>query len=287
MFFVNPNIKLLSEYKTATTKILCKCKIDGHEWSVTANNLLRGYGCPVCGKTMKITHEQFVEKLSIINPDIEVLGIYINSKTPILCKCKIDGNEWYGTPSHLLQGRKCMLCAGTIKKTQEQFLEELRVVNPNITILGKYINCETKILCKCDLDGHEWYSTPSNLLRYRGCPHCKKSIGERMVENYLSSNNISYKTQMKFDNLVGVGEKPLSYDFYLEKYNILIEVQGIQHEKPIEYFGGEKQFEIQKEHDKRKREYAKKNNIKLIEIWYYELEYINNILKSHLLKQVA
>ena len=52
--------------------------------------------------------------------------------------------------------------------------------------------------------------------------------------------------------------------------------------EPVEYFGGEKQFKIQKEHDLRKREYAKKNGIKLIEIWYTDIKNIDNILDRKL-----
>lgn len=40
--------------------------------------------------------------------------------------------------------------------------------------------------------------------------------------------------------------------------------------KLLSFFGGEEQFKIQQEHDRRKREYAEKNNIKLLEIWYYD-----------------
>lgn len=82
-------------------------------------------------------------------------------------------------------------------------------------------------------------------------------------------------------------EKKLSYDFYVPDCNILIEFNGEQHEHPIEYFGGEQRFEIQKEHDKRKKTYAKNNNIELLEIWYYDFDNIEDILKSHLLNQVV
>ena len=51
---------------------------------------------------------------------------------------------------------------------------------------------------------------------------------------------------------------------------ILIERQGQQHERPIEYFGGEEQFKSQKEHDRIKKVFAKENGYELIEIWYYE-----------------
>ena len=107
------------------------------------------------------------------------------------------------------------------------------------------------------------------------------------IEEILKNENINYTIQKTFDGLVGVGNTKIRYDFYLPKHNLLIEYQGIQHEKPIDFSGrGEdfaiKCFENQQEHDNRKREYAKKNNIKLLEIWYYDFENIENILKSHL-----
>ena len=88
--------------------------------------------------------------------------------------------------------------------------------------------------------------------------------------------------QKKFNNLFGINNGLLSYDFFLPKYNLLIEYQGEQHDRPIKYFGGEEQFKIQKEHDNRKRKYAMKNNMQLLEIWYYDFDNIENILNSYL-----
>ena len=72
----------------------------------------------------------------------------------------------------------------------------------------------------------------------------------------------------------------MSYDFYLPEYNLLIEAQGKQHVEPVEYFGGEDQFVIQTEHDKRKREYAEIKNIELLEIFYNDINNISNILDN-------
>ena len=74
--------------------------------------------------------------------------------------------------------------------------------------------------------------------------------------------------QAKFDDLIGTGNRKLSFDFYVYTYNLLIEYQGEQHYRPVEYFGGIEQFKIQQEHDRRKREYAKNNDINLLEIRY-------------------
>ena len=51
---------------------------------------------------------------------------------------------------------------------------------------------------------------------------------------------------------VWTGRRMYFADLYIPKYNILIEYNGEQHYRPIDYFGGEKQFEIQQEHDRRR-----------------------------------
>ena len=79
----------------------------------------------------------------------------------------------------------------------------------------------------------------------------------------------------------------LPYDFYLPDYNILIEFQGEQHERPIKYFGGEKKFKVQKIHDQLKRDYAIKNNITLLEIWYWDIKNITDILNKALGSQLS
>ena len=58
--------------------------------------------------------------------------------------------------------------------------------------------------------------------------------------------------------------------FYLLDYNLLIEYQGEQHKKVVDFFGGEEGFKIRQEHDNRKKKYAKEHNIQLLEIWYNE-----------------
>ena len=75
---------------------------------------------------------------------------------------------------------------------------------------------------------------------------------------------------------------PLRFDFYLPDYNLLIECQGVQHREWREGWISKEDFEKQLEHDKRKREYAKEHNINLLEIWYYELKDIKNIIYKFL-----
>lgn len=69
----------------------------------------------------------------------------------------------------------------------------------------------------------------------------------------------------------------LRYDFgvYDETGAIkcLIECQGEQHYKPIDEFGGESQFELQKQNDELKRAYAGEHRIPLYEIPFKNKNY--------------
>lgn len=81
------------------------------------------------------------------------------------------------------------------------------------------------------------------------------------------------------------------YDFYIPSFNLLIEYQGEQHyqhikfDKTIEY--GKRRLKNQQMNDSIKREYAKKHNIELLEIHYWDFDNIEQILESRLLKQSA
>lgn len=104
-----------------------------------------------------------------------------------------------------------------------------------------------------------------------GCEYQKKS--EKFIRHFLDANGYRYEMQKRFDDLRGVGGGYLSYDYLVfdgdsDDALCLIEYQGEQHFKPVDYFGGEERFKIQQTHDSLKRDYAKNNNIPLIELDY-------------------
>lgn len=182
---VNPNIEVLGEYINSQTKILHKCKIDGYEWYVTPSNILKHIGCPKCSGKNKKTHEEYVTEVNKINSNIEVVEKYINNHTNILHRCKIDGFEWMASPHNILHGRKCPRCAKKEKYDHEEYINRVAKINPNIEVIGKYVNAITKILHGCKIDGCEWYSTPHNILRGKGCPNCaRKKLMEKLTKSH-------------------------------------------------------------------------------------------------------
>lgn len=106
----------------------------------------------------------------------------------------------------------------------------------------------------------------------QSCGCNSSSVCESHVMTYLSENGYRYEFQKTFSNLTGVGGKCLSYDFAVYRSDgsvlCLIECQGEQHYRPVKWFGGNFRFEVQQEHDSRKREYAGNHGIRLVEVTY-------------------
>ena len=272
---------------------LCKCDC-GNDTIVLATNLKKGTtkscGCYNIEQAKKrlfkdLTGQKF-GRLTAIKP----IENHTNSNgksmmTKWLCRCDC-GNECNVQSGNLLSGHT--LSCGCYNKEQASKRSLINLVGQRfgrLTVLERVENEITssgnsvvmwRCLCDC---GEEIIVRSSALLHgYTKSCGCMKSHGEYYISTYLLSNSINFEKQKKFSDLLGVGGGNLSYDFYLPNHNMLIECQGEQHERPIEYFGGEEQFAIQQEHDRRKREYAKDNGYKLLEISYKDYNNIENIL---------
>ena len=112
---------------------------------------------------------------------------------------------------------------------------------------------------------------------------------ELKVEMLLEEGGFDFTTEYIFPELVASSGRPLRFDFAvfnnLGELDSLIEYQGIQHYEPVEYFGGDDKFAIQKEYDEFKRGYCIKNNISLLIIPHWELDNVANVLNKNILKQ--
>ena len=134
----------------------------------------------------KDSEEDFKNKLREKNPKIELLDTYVNSRTKVKFKCLKCGNEWETIPHTLVSGHGCPNCSRKeqskkTKKSNEQFLKELKNICPNVLPLEEYINAQTKIKCRCIKCGFEWETKPNWLLSGHGCSKCAhKSGGEKI-----------------------------------------------------------------------------------------------------------
>lgn len=300
LVLVNPNIIITSEYISSHDQIHCRCSICEYEFITYPYYLLNGKKCPKCSaknkkNSGKLSDDLFRERLNEYNPNVEPLEEYKGRHVKIRCRCKIHNQEWSTAPGELYLGSGCPKCyTERIRKalswSKDEFILHLEKVNPDIEVLGEYINIQTGIECRCKKCGYVWYPKPNNLLygKVTGCPKCQSySKGEDRIQEYLELKHIPYRIHKSYSDLFGIGGKRLSFDFYLPGYNLLIEYQGQQHENPTTFGNmsieeASKQFEIQQEHDRRKRNYAQNHEIELLEIWYYDYNNINQILDDKL-----
>jgi hypothetical protein len=150
-------------------------------------------------------HSEFILEIDNKFPNfkIQLLEEYKNYKTPIHCKCKVcgfdtyyDGKPWKVLPQHLLGGQECPNCKNQLHKTHEVFLKELKQVNPNIQVIGKYTNNATGIRCKCKICGFEkynngkyWKPIPNNLINKKlGCPCCSNETCATGINDIATTN---------------------------------------------------------------------------------------------------
>jgi len=150
-------------------------------------------------------------------------------------------------------------------------------------VIYKTSSKKVTIICK---EHGKFKQIPHNHLKGNGCPSCRKSRGEILISNWLQTNNIQYTPNKTFPNCKN--KRLLSFDFYLKKYNLLIEFQGQQHYSEISYFSNDRtytRFLRQVKHDSIKKKFYKINNISLLCIPYWEIKNIPTILDKWINKK--
>lgn len=289
-------------------KVYIKCtETDYHgSYLIMISNFYKGRRCPYCnGKKIhpkdsfgqwlidefgKDAIEKYWSSKNTINP----FNISPQSKKKVWMLCREheyhnDKGGYKISCDNFYRGARCPYCTthhGKVHKLdsfESLYPEKAKYWSKNNKKLPyevtPYSNIKYKFICEnC---GGEFERSLANLNRADTgvlCRKCNSSQLEIKTKNVLEKHNIKYEIQIKYEDLLGLGNGNLSYDFYLPDYNLLIECQGIQHESWRKNWITKEDFEKQLEHDRRKREYAKKNNINLLEIWYYDMDNIENIL---------
>ena len=247
----------------------------------------------------RMSDDEFIDRLKVVNPEVEPMEKYINSKTKISCRCKNCNNIWKVSPNHLLNSKSgCPVCKSkqsAIKRRKDPdiYKQQLADINPTIELLEEYIKAQEKIRCRCKLCGHEWSVRAIDLLLGVGCPGCIISKGELVIMNYLYEHDIEFFYDIPyFDDLYGEGGfRLLRPDFILPEYNIWIEFDGRQHFEPVNFKNNKDKDKADdnlkkiKNNDMIKNLYAIEHGWWIIRISYHEYDYIEDILDECLLKE--
>lgn len=235
------------------------------------------------------------------------------AKIKLLCSC---GKEYEAIWYHIYAYKKfqCNQCGYSLhgNKKEKSFFDTNKICKKHGYNIIKGTFRNKKHFDLIDKNGYKYFDCSvftldkNNMIRNRfsdnniylneniklfiqingSCPQiifskCQSGLEETILE-YLKELNICYEQQKKFDWCRRKNYLP--FDFYLQQYNVCIEVHGKQHYEPVDMFGGELKFELQKQIDGYKKECCKKNNVAYIEISYLDIQnkkykqIINNII---------
>ena len=149
----------------------------------------------------KKTHEEFVEEMQTVNPNIKIMSKYDGANKKVRCNCLICGNDWLAKPSPLLHKSGCPICGRKkankkITKSHEQFVTEVSDKNPNVKIIGRYTNSKSKLKCLCKICNSEWMAVAEDLLLGHGCPICGR---QKMIKKSTKSQE-TYLSELQFSH---------------------------------------------------------------------------------------
>ena len=287
------------------------CPIHGEFWQ--SATIHKKCGCPKCGikmlgKSNKITFEDFINRAKSVHGEKYQYKkeTYKGYKKKMCIVCPKHGEFWQTPISHFY-GSNCPKCGIETKSLKNSlstdiFISRAKQIHGNKYDYSKvkYINLTEKVCIICPKHGEFWQQ-PQIHLQKKGCPKCRSSKLELEIINLLEENNIKYEYQYKPKFLINYN-RLYSYDFYLQDYNIIIECQGEQHFKPIDFSGhntemAKQMYKKTLQRDKIKYNLCKENKVKLIyytnlkkdvlPINYFDTIYVNkNKLLSIITKYV-
>ena len=295
----NGNLKPTDFVAGSHKKVWWKCDVSpDHEWEAQIRSRLVLSNCPCCSgrkvvlsNCLATTHPEIAAQWHPSkNGQLTPYNTSYGSERKIWWKCNIaSDHEWQATISNRIKGRGCSCCvsrtivnSNCLATIHPDISKEWHPIkNGELTPYNVSKRTSKKIWWSCS-EGHEWQANISDRTKLNGsnCPICFDSHGEKKIKIFLEKNKITYEFQKKFKYCKL--QRPLPFDFYLPKHNLLIEYDGEQHFRPIKYFGGENKFNLLKKKDEIKNKFAKENNILILRIPYINFNEIESILTDYI-----
>jgi very-short-patch-repair endonuclease len=268
-------------------KVPIVCNEHGVFYQTWDNHTNKKQNCPKCGgygfslkenidRVNKIHNNKYDYSLIKTNPSK-------NDKIKIICpEHGIIEKRW---EDHLSNKTGCKKCAGFDLSLSEK-IDIANKTHDNkydYSLLPNEFKTMSKVNIICPEHGEFKQCWSNHIHGKDGCPSCKSSKGENSIRIFLNEHKIYFIHQKSFDNCRNDRTgRMLVFDFYIPSYNLCIEYDGAQHTKPVEFFGGIKEYNDIKYKDEIKNKYCKDNNINLLRISYKNRKNIENILKINL-----
>lgn len=199
------------------------------------------------------------------------------------CKCKC-GNEVDVDTRNLNSGHTQSCGCLQKQKASRNTIDMSNFENENLKVISRQGSDSEGVAlwsCLCKHCGNIFTTRGASIRAgYVNSCGCVHSWNEKRITQLFLDNNIEFATQYTFPDLIGLNGGALRFDFAVfkkGKLSHLIEYNGQQHyEKSNDKWGNG--FEQLQAHDKLKKEYCEKNNIRLITIRYDEQYTLSDLL---------
>lgn len=281
-------------------KVWIKCQEKDYHGSyeIQCRNFIVGSRCSYCSGTKKVhpldSFGQYLRDNNMLhlwsnknNIDPFTISKSSSSRKVLMLCNKVEYHQNYEIRcTDYINGHRCSYCGNHKVHPLDSFgyhnFDKVMSwhTDNNISPFKVSLNSHKKYKFICHECNHEWGATLASISYMNSwCPQCKASKGEKRVSTHLDKHNVSYiRDEPYFKDLLSDLGNPLRPDFILPEHRIWIEYDGEFHFRDF-YKDGH--YEILKEHDKRKDEYASKHGWKMIRIPYTKFDEIENILDKY------
>lgn len=215
--------------------------------------------------------------------------LYKNANTIVEVRCNLFGHHhstYLQRTSSIGKTNICPECVKTreARKQGENLIEKINTIlfdhKQNFKFDGEIERNYKGIIfyaLKCrECECLEWER--EKYIKSVKCKVCfpNDSKGESKIIEYLKNLEIPFEKQKKFNGLKN--EKELRCDFYIPKFNLIIEFDGHQHYYPIAFFKGFESFKKTIKCDWIKNRYTLKNRINILRIPYFNYDKIESLI---------
>lgn len=284
--------------------IVCgKCK---KIYKVTYNNFYyHGTRCSECSnkfraKKRMITYKQTKKDIEREAPGYKVIEggtNYKNNTSKIKVQCPKKHTLLTSRDNFINRGRRCRKCYENraSKNNSMPFdvaAKRCKKLGFELLKKARQINARSKI--KCNHCGYKFNIPLTSIFHKKsGCRSCKSSYNERHIHGILKKLKkkkliFDYESEIKLSYYFPKEKtckslKELSFDFIVftnNGYCFLIEPDGIQHFKEVEFFGGKKAYEGYLSRDIIKSKHCRKYGIPLLRISHNNIDQSEKLIEK-------
>ena len=267
-------------YVASNKSVTITCCEHGDFMQRPHSHLIGHEGCSKCHGRGKIDLATFIEKATKKHGgkfDYSLVDLSsIDSQITIICPT--HGRFSQKAKNHLRSG--CPACGGSSPLTTNDFIEKSREVHYNLYDYSKtsYIRANHNVEIHCPYHG-PFHQRASHHLQGSGCPICRQSRGEFIVEQVLKRLGVVFEQQKRFPDCRNVKELP--FDFFVADRGV-IEFHGEQHYFQVDFGKGESNLDSVRMRDQIKKRYCREKGIPMLIVKFDEIAHVELIVKRYL-----